>query len=99
LYLFSLSRRGLLCTFKGGVNQLSRVLALVNVNSVAATFIYRSGAAERLDDRAYLEKVVERLPIRRVGTDVAAAVVYLASRTGALVTGSVLILHGGWTAQ
>lgn len=95
------------CASKGGVNQLTRVLALewstrgVTVNAVAPTFIYTPGTAERLDDPAYLQRVVERLPIGRVGTitDVAAAVIYLASPAGSLVTGSVLMVDGGWTAQ
>lgn len=95
------------CASKGGVNQLTRVLALewsargVTVNAVAPTFIYTPGTAERLDDPTYLQGVLERLPIGRVGTitDVAAAVIYLASPAGALVTGSVLTVDGGWTAQ
>jgi NAD(P)-dependent dehydrogenase (short-subunit alcohol dehydrogenase family) len=95
------------CASKGAVNQLTRVLALewsalgINVNAVAPTFIYTPGTAERLDDPAYLQRVVDRLPIGRVGTitDVAAAVIYLASPAGALVTGSVLLVDGGWTAQ
>lgn len=95
------------CASKGGVNQLSRVLALewsargITVNAVAPTFIYTPGTAERLDDVAYLQNVVARLPIGRVGSisDVAAAVIYLASPAGALVTGSVLMVDGGWTAQ
>jgi NAD(P)-dependent dehydrogenase (short-subunit alcohol dehydrogenase family) len=95
------------CASKGGVNQLTRVLALewsalgVTVNAVAPTFIYTPGTAERLDNPDYLQSVVNRLPIGRVGTitDVAAAVIYLASPAGALVTGSVLMVDGGWTAQ
>lgn len=95
------------CATKGGVNQLTRVLALewsargVTVNAVAPTFIYTPGTAERLDDPAYYQRVVERLPIGRVGTitDVAGAIIYLASPAGALVTGSVLMVDGGWTAQ
>ncbi len=75
------------CASKGGVNQLTRVLALewsckgVTVNAVAPTFIYTPGTAERLDDAAYLQNVLARIPIGRVGsiTDVAAAVIYLAS--------------------
>ena len=95
------------CASKGGVNQLTRVLALewsasgVTVNAVAPTFIYTPGTAERLDNPEYLAGVLSRLPIGRVGTiaDVAAAVIYLASPAGALVTGSVLMVDGGWTAQ
>lgn len=95
------------CASKGGVNQLTRVLALewsalgVTVNAVAPTFIYTPGTAERLDDPTYHAGVVARIPIGRVGTiaDVAAAVIYLASPAGALVTGTVLMVDGGWTAQ
>ena len=44
---------------------------------------------------------VDRIPIGRVGSidDVAAAVIYLASPAGSLVTGHVLVVDGGWTAQ
>ena len=92
---------------KGGVNLLTKVLALewsnrgVNVNAVAPTFIYTPGTAERLDQPEYLAGVLERLPIGRVGTttDVAAAVLYLASPAGAMVSGHVLVVDGGWTAQ
>lgn len=95
------------CASKGGVNQLTRVLALewsargVTVNAVAPTFIYTPGTAERLDTPIYRQGVLDRLPIGRVGTiaDVAAAVIYLASPAGAMVTGSVLMVDGGWTAQ
>jgi NAD(P)-dependent dehydrogenase (short-subunit alcohol dehydrogenase family) len=95
------------CATKGGVNQLTRVLALewsaqgVTVNAIAPTFIYTPGTAGRLDNPEYLGGVLARLPIGRVGTisDVAAAVIYLASPAGALVTGTVLLVDGGWTAQ
>ncbi|HEY1012019.1 MAG TPA: SDR family oxidoreductase [Herpetosiphonaceae bacterium] len=95
------------CASKGGVNQLTRVLALewsalgVTVNAVAPTFIYTPGTAERLDAPEYRQSVEARIPIGRVGTiaDVAGAVVYLASPAGAMVTGSVLMVDGGWTAQ
>ncbi len=95
------------CASKGGVNQLTRVLALewsargVTVNAVAPTFIYTPGTAERLDNPEYLAGVLARLPVKRVGTitDVAAAVIYLASPAGALVSGTVLLVDGAWTAQ
>ncbi|MGB9359396.1 MAG: glucose 1-dehydrogenase [Acidimicrobiia bacterium] len=92
---------------KGGVNLLTKVLALewssrgVTVNAVAPTFIHTPGTAERLDQPEYLEGVLSRLPIGRVGTttDVAAAVLYLASPAGAMVSGHVLLVDGAWTAQ
>lgn len=92
---------------KGGVNMLTKVLALewssrgVTVNAVAPTFIYTPGTAERLDEPEYLHDVLRRIPIGRVGTttDVASAVIYLASPAGSMVTGHVLLVDGGWTAQ
>jgi NAD(P)-dependent dehydrogenase (short-subunit alcohol dehydrogenase family) len=92
---------------KGGVNLLTKVLALewssrgVTVNAVAPTFIYTPGTAERLDQPDFLKDVLSRLPIGRVGTttDVAAAVIYLASPAGGMVSGHVLVVDGAWTAQ
>ncbi|NNE11017.1 MAG: SDR family oxidoreductase, partial [Ilumatobacter sp.] len=68
---------------------------------VAPTFIYTPGTAERLDDPEYLAGVVDRIPVGHVGTiaDVAGAVVYLASDAAAMVTGTILPVDGGWTAQ
>jgi NAD(P)-dependent dehydrogenase (short-subunit alcohol dehydrogenase family) len=73
----------------------------VTVNAVAPTFVRTPGTAERLDDPAFLADVLARIPVGRVGTpmDVAAAVVYLASPAASLVTGIVLPVDGGWTAQ
>jgi NAD(P)-dependent dehydrogenase (short-subunit alcohol dehydrogenase family) len=95
------------CATKGGVNLLTKVLALewsvrgVTVNAIAPTFIYTPGTAERLDNLDYLKGVLDRLPIGHVGTvtDVASAVIYLASPAGGMVNGTVLLVDGGWTAQ
>jgi NAD(P)-dependent dehydrogenase (short-subunit alcohol dehydrogenase family) len=92
---------------KGAVNQLTKVLALewsprgVMVNAVAPTFTYTPGTRERLDDPSFRAGVLARIPAGRVGTidDIAAAVIYLASPAGSLVTGTVLVIDGGWTAE
>lgn len=95
------------CASKGGVNQLTRVMALewskfgVTVNAVAPTFIYTPGTAERLDNPAYREDVLRRIPAGKIGTiaDVSGAVIYLASDAAKLVSGTCLLVDGGWTAQ
>jgi NAD(P)-dependent dehydrogenase (short-subunit alcohol dehydrogenase family) len=95
------------CATKGGVNQLTRVLALewakhnITVNAIAPTFIRTPGTSERLDSPEFAADVLSRLPIGRVGDtmDVAGAVVYLASPAADLVTGTILTVDGGWTVQ
>lgn len=92
---------------KSGLNGLIKVLALewaphgVTVNAVAPTFVYTPGTAERLDEPEYLAEVVGRIPVGRVATigDVAAAVAFLASEQAGMITGVVLPVDGGWTAQ
>jgi hypothetical protein len=99
-------RHAAYCASKGGVEQLTRVLALewaphgVTVNTVAPTFIRTPRTAERLDDPAFAAGVLGRIPLGRVGDpmDVAGAVIYLASDAARLDTGSVLMVDGGWTA-
>lgn len=105
--LVGIPRHAVYAASKGGVNQLTRVLALewsargVTVNAVAPTFIETPGTKERLDQPEFRESVLSRIPAGRVGTvaDVAGAVMYLASPAAGLVTGSVLSVDGGWTAQ
>ena len=105
--LVGIKRHAVYSASKGGVNLLTKVLALewapfgVTVNAIAPTWIYTPGTAERLDDATFLAGVLERIPVGRVGTtaDVAAAVVFLASRASGLITGAILPVDGGWTAQ
>jgi NAD(P)-dependent dehydrogenase (short-subunit alcohol dehydrogenase family) len=100
-------RHAVYCASKGGVDQMTRVLALewaqhgITVNSVAPTFIRTPGTAERLDTPEFAADVLRRLPVGHVGStmDVAAAVIYLASPAAGMVTGTVLLVDGGWTAQ
>ncbi|MCR5371095.1 MAG: SDR family oxidoreductase [Clostridium sp.] len=93
------------CASKGGLNQLTRVMALewgkegVLVNAVAPTFTYTPGTAERLDQPEFRASVLSRIPRGELGTigDVAAAVHYLASDCANMASGTILVIDGGWT--
>ena len=91
---------------KGGAVLLTKVLAIelaehgVTVNAVAPTFIATELTRATLEDPAWRERILSRIPLGRVGEveDVAAATVYLASPAAAMVTGHTLLVDGGWTA-
>ena len=96
------------CMSKAAVAHMTKCLAVewgrygVTVNAVAPTFIRTDGTAEDLADPAFATDVLERIAgIHRVGDpmDVAGAVVFLASPAAALITGTTLLVDGGWTAR
>jgi len=91
---------------KGGAILLTKVLAIelaqheITVNAVAPTFIATELTRGTLENSAWRERILSRIPLGRAGEaeDVAAAAVYLASPAAAMVTGHTLLVDGGWTA-
>jgi NAD(P)-dependent dehydrogenase (short-subunit alcohol dehydrogenase family) len=72
----------------------------VRVVSIAPTFVATPLTKPFLDDPDTRKWITDRIPLGRVGSveEVANAVVFLASPAAALVTGSSLLVDGGWTA-
>lgn len=98
--------RAAYCASKAGVVNLTRVLAVewakynINVNAIAPTFIHTPLTKPMLEDEAFKQDVLARIPLGRFGqpADVVGAVVFLASPASDLVTGHTLLVDGGWTA-
>ena len=105
--LVAIKDHAVYCASKGGVNMLTKVLALewadkgVTVNGIAPTFTYTPGTAERLDNPEYLANVLNRIPVGKVASikDIVSAILYLTAAHSDMVTGSTLVIDGGWTIQ
>ena len=96
------------CLSKAAVANMTKCLAVewgtygITVNAVAPTFIRTDGTAADLADPAFEADVRERVAgLHRIGEpmDVAGAVVFLASPAASLITGTTLMVDGGWTAR
>jgi len=95
------------CMTKAAIAHLTKCLAVewaphgITVNAVAPTFIRTPGTAKWLEDETFARDLLARIPLGRVGepTDVAGAIVFLASPAAAMITGATLMIDGGWTAR
>ena len=89
---------------KGGINQLTRVMALaladkgIRVNAVAPGTIATELAAKAvLTSEEAKQRIMSRTPMKRLGEpgEIADAVAYLASDAASYVTGEIVVVDGG----
>lgn len=100
-------KRTVYCMTKHALEGLTKAMAVelaphnIRVNSVAPTFIETPLTKPMLDQGEFRAFVDRMIPLGRIGQpeDVAAAVVYLASPAANMVTGTSLLVDGGWTAH
>ena len=99
--------RTVYCMTKHALEGLTKAMAVelaphnIRVNSVAPTFIETPMTAPMLAKPEFRAFVDDMIPLGRIGKpdDVAAAVIYLASPAANMVTGTSLLVDGGWTAR
>ena len=93
------------CMTKAGIAHLTKCFAAewgkynININAVAPTFIYTHGTEEYLANEEAKKHVLSKIVLGRIGEpkDVANAVLFLASPAASLITGTTLMVDGGWT--
>ncbi len=99
--------RSVYCSSKHALEGLTKALAIelaphkIRVVSVAPTFIETDLTRPMLENPDFQKSVLQSIPLGHVGTpeDVAQAVAFLASSKANLITGTSLLVDGGWTAR
>ena len=101
------SKRSLYCASKWAMEGMSKAFALdlaaysIRSNTIAPTFIETPLTKPYFEDPAFKSDVLARIKLGRIGTveDLMGAILFLASDASALMTGSSMIVDGGWTAD
>jgi NAD(P)-dependent dehydrogenase (short-subunit alcohol dehydrogenase family) len=102
-----LAGRSVYSASKFGLEGFTKALALelgplgIRVNSLCPTVIETDMVKELLKERAYRDLVLSKIKLGRLGKleDLMGAFVFLASDASAFMTGSSLMVDGGWTAE
>ena len=100
-------RRTVYCASKHAMEGFTKAMAIelaphgIRVNTIGPTFLDTPMTKPFFENHAFKADVLSRIKLGRLGTleEVAAGIVFLASNASALMTGSALVMDGGWTAE
>ncbi|MDB5600662.1 MAG: 3-oxoacyl-ACP reductase [Xanthobacteraceae bacterium] len=101
------ARRTVYCTTKHALEGMTKAMAVelaphqIRVNSLAPTFVETPMTKPFFQNEAFRTDVLSKIKLGRLGQveDLTGAVVFLASDASSLMTGTSLIIDGGWTAE
>ena len=92
---------------KFGIEGLTKGMAIdlaksnIRVNSVCPTFVLTPMVKKFFKNKKFMREMIRNIPLGRVAeqSDVATSVAFLASDSSSMITGSSIMVDGGWTAQ
>jgi NAD(P)-dependent dehydrogenase (short-subunit alcohol dehydrogenase family) len=99
--------RAVYCASKHAMEGFSKAMAIelaphnIRVNTLSPTFIETSLTKPFFANESFRKEVLNKIKLGRLGQveDLTGAIVFLASDASALMTGSSLVIDGGWTAE
>ncbi|MDP9739089.1 UNVERIFIED_ORG: NAD(P)-dependent dehydrogenase (short-subunit alcohol dehydrogenase family) [Bacillus sp. B2I3] len=101
-----LPNMGAYCASKGGVNQLTKAMAIewapyIQVNAIAPGYFHTELTAPLFKDKEWANSIISRIPTGRTGKpeDLNGSTVFLASSASDYITGQTIYVDGGWTAS
>ena len=100
-------KRSVYSMTKFGMEGLTKGMALdlakynIRVNTVCPTFVVTSMTKKFLKDRKFKKDMLSSIPLGRFAElpEISSAVVFLASDAASMITGTSLLVDGGWTAR
>ena len=103
----SMEGRSVYSMTKFGIEGLTRGMALelakknIRVNAVCPTYVQTPLVQKVFKNKKFKQLVLSRIPMGKTAKeiDVASAVCFLASPAASMITGTSLLVDGGWTAQ
>ena len=101
------ANRSVYCASKHAMEGFTKAMAIelaphnIRVNSLGPTFLDTPLTRPFFQNRAFHDEVVSKIKLGRLGTvdDLMGAILFLASDASSLMTGSALVVDGGWTAD
>ena len=101
------ARRTVYCASKHAMEGFTKAMAIelaphnIRVNSLGPTFLETPLTRPFFEDAAFKAEVLSKIKLGRLGQlgDITGAIVFLASDASSLMTGSALVVDGGWTAE
>jgi NAD(P)-dependent dehydrogenase (short-subunit alcohol dehydrogenase family) len=101
------ARRTVYCTSKHAMEGFTKAMAIelaphnIRVNSLGPTFLETPMTKPFFENKAFRDEVLSKIKLGRLGQldELTGAILFLASDASSLMTGSALLLDGGWTAE